>query len=308
MTNIQLHTVLGASGTIGKAVVEQLKQHNLNIRTVAHQSKNTDFQVDFLNQNQLNQAIAGSSHVYLCIGIPYQTKIWREQWPEVIKNTIKACLKHQAKLIFFDNVYLYSNPLPIPFDENTLQNPTSEKGKIRKICSDLILYAIKNQQLEAVIVRSADFYGPNAKNSMLYISFIENYIKNKAPMSLAPIQVPHTYAYTEDLAKALVLIALETDTYSQVWHLPVGKPITLEEISHIINTELNMKHQIKLISPFLKSILSLFIPALKELKEMMYQFEQTYILNDTKFRNRFPNFEHTDYKTGIIKTITSFKK
>jgi hypothetical protein len=46
---------------------------------------------------------------------------------------------------------------------------------------------------------------------------------------------PHTYAYTEDLGKALVELGLNEDTYGQVWHLPVNRAITFKELTGQIN-------------------------------------------------------------------------
>jgi hypothetical protein len=43
--------------------------------------------------------------VYLCAGLKYDIKVWKKMWPLVMQNTIDACKEHNAKLIFFDNVY-----------------------------------------------------------------------------------------------------------------------------------------------------------------------------------------------------------
>ena len=90
-----------------------------------------------------------------------------------MQNVINACIETNATLIFFDNVYMYGpSPLTIPFDENHPQKPSTKKGLARKQTADLLLKAIDENKLKAVIARSADFYGPFAVNSSFYISFL----------------------------------------------------------------------------------------------------------------------------------------
>ena len=52
-------------------------------------------------------SIKGSSIVFLCVGLPYDHKIWERTWPRIMKHTIEACIRTNSKLIFFDNVYMY---------------------------------------------------------------------------------------------------------------------------------------------------------------------------------------------------------
>lgn len=57
--------------------------------------------------HQAIRAVAGSSIVHLLVGLKYDHKLWAEMWPRIIANTIEACTRAHAKLIFFDNVYMY---------------------------------------------------------------------------------------------------------------------------------------------------------------------------------------------------------
>ncbi len=310
--NEQLHLVLGGSGAIGQAVIYELLQRNISVKAV-ERSKNVKnvetIKADLLEFEEAKNAISGASYVYVCVGLPYSAKVWETQWPKLIGNVIDACSLTNAKLIFLDNVYMYGPaPLSIPFDENEKQNPQTKKGKVRKIVADMILDAHKDNKIEAVIGRAADFYGPNTKNSILYVNFLENILNNKNPNWLAKLDKEHTYAYTQDIGKALVELALDNTTYGEVWHLPAGKKITIEEILKIINNELNTNYKISYTPGFIINILSVFIPVLRELKEMLYQFNNTYDMSWDKFHKKFPDFNVTSYEEGIRDMIKSFKK
>lgn len=301
----QIHTVLGANGAIGKAVIKELESRQLLIRKVSR--KSTKIQADLLRKEDAEKAIMGSSHVYLCIGLPYNAKVWESQWPKIMQNVIESCEKANANLIFLDNVYMYSSPLPIPFNESTSQNPVSQKGKARKQTADLMIKALKENKIKGLIGRSADFYGEGAINSPFYISFLERMLQGKNPQTLVSGEAAHTYANVLDNGRALVELALNDDCYGEVWHLPVGEPITTYEMLTMFNEKLESNFSISVMPTLLKKILPIFIPVIKEAKEMEYQFDQKYIMSDAKFRRRFPDFKTSSYQDGVNRMVEWFK-
>jgi len=262
---------------------------------------------DLLNLAEAKKAVNGSAYVYLCIGLPYSTKIWKTHWTQIMNNVITACEQHNANLIFLDNVYMYSSPLPIPFDENAPQSPSTHKGLVRKETADLMMHAMEDGSIKGLIGRSADFYGVGAVNSPFYISFLERMLQGKNPQTLSPTNIKHTYANVEDNGRALVELALSDDCYGQVWHLPVGEPITTSEMLVHFNKAMEGDFKLSPMPKILRKILALFIPQLKEVDEMLYQIENEYIMNYDKFQSRFPEFNVTTYEQGVKDMIQSFK-
>jgi len=307
-----LHTVLGASGAIGRAVISELQFRNLPIRAVERNAIHPQLptvSANLLHPEETQQAIAGSTHVYLCIGLPYRADVWKLQWPMVMENVIDACAETGANLIFFDNVYMYGPPpLRVPFDENHPQQPLTKKGTARKQTAAILLEAQAKGKVNGVIGRAADFYGPNAVNSSLYISFLERMLQGKAPQSLFPLDVKHTYAYTADLGRALVMLALDPSTYNQAWHLPVGEPITIHEVTDIFNKTMVTSYRTAYLPGFMQHLLALFIPPIREVREMIYQFESPYVMAYEKFQRQFPEFRATPYEDGIRAMINSFQQ
>ncbi len=306
-----VHTVLGASGAIGQAVVKSLQARDVAIRAVERSKKVAGVETVLANlcdEQQAIDAIAGASHVYLCVGLPYNTQVWQSQWPQLMQSIINACAQNNAKLIFFDNVYMYGPaPLSVPFDENHPQNPTTHKGIVRKQVADSLLQAHASGSVQAVVGRSADFYGPRAVNSQLYIKFIERILQAKRPQWLGKPGQKHTYAYTLDNGRALVELALDETACGQAWHLPVNEPMTIAEILALINQQLSTTYKVSYLPRPLLGLISLLVPPVKEAKEMLYQFDNPYIMLDRKFRAKYPNFKTTSYETGLKKMIESFK-
>lgn len=262
---------------------------------------------DLLQPAEAIRAIQGATHVYLCVGLPYESKVWAKDWPILMQNVITACEQADALLVFLDNAYLYGPaPLTFPFKETHPQHPTTQKGKARKQTTDLLLQAIKEKRIRAVIGRSADFYGKKAINSPLYISFLENMLQGKAPQVLSDRAVLHTYAYSGDNGRALVELALDERTHGQVWHLPVGAPVTLLQINTWLNDILSTNFELGYLPKFIRRLLGLVVRPLAEVEEMLYQFEVPYQMNFEKFQRHFPDFKVTPYPIGLTAMVASF--
>lgn len=310
MTN-NLHVVLGGSGAIGQAVIKALQEKNLNIRVVERSKAVAGVETifaDLLDQKQTAEALKGASHVYLCVGLPYESKVWEKDWSRLMKSVIEACALVNAKLIFFDNVYMYGpSPLAVPFAENHEQKPVSIKGKVRKEIANLMIEAMNSGKIKGVIGRSATFYGPKAINSVLYISFLQNMLARKNPQVIIGEGVKQTFAYTLDNGRALVTLALDESVSGEVYHLPVGEAVTVEQILANFNKELNTSFKVSYVNGFLLSFLSLFIKSLRESKEMLYLYENPHIMSWEKFKKKYPEFKVTSYEEGFKEMIKSFK-
>ena len=122
-----MQTILGSTGIIGTELAKSLSQYTDKIRLVSRNPKlvnPTDQLVvaDLTNPEQVHTAVEGSEVVYLTVGLEYKIGVWQTQWPVIMQNVIEACKNHKAKLVFFDNVYVYGL-VKGWMKEDTLVNP-----------------------------------------------------------------------------------------------------------------------------------------------------------------------------------------
>jgi nucleoside-diphosphate-sugar epimerase len=107
-----MQTILGAGGIISTEIAKNLPQYTKKIRLVSRAPQKVNatddiMAADLLNGEQVMSAVQGSEVVYLTAGLKYNIKTWQTQWPIIVENVIDACIKHNAKLVFFDNVCAY---------------------------------------------------------------------------------------------------------------------------------------------------------------------------------------------------------
>jgi nucleoside-diphosphate-sugar epimerase/uncharacterized protein YndB with AHSA1/START domain len=309
---LSLQTILGANGTIGSVLALELRKYTERVRLVSRYPMKVDekdelYPADLSDDAQVDKAIEGSEVVYLVVGFDYKLSVWQANWPKLMRAAINACIKHKSKLVFFDNVYMYDINAISHMTEDSMVIPPSKKGMVRKTVSAMLLDEAKSGNLTALIARSADFYGPNNNRSLLNELVYKNIKKGKKPNWPIDPNKKHSFTFTPDAAKATALLGNTDDAFNQVWHLPTDKnALTGNEMIKLFAKEMKAEPKVSVVSLWLFKILGLFNPIMKEMVEMMYQFDRDYFFDSTKFDRRF-NFRTTTYKEGVKRTIEQSK-
>ncbi|WP_121354585.1 NAD-dependent epimerase/dehydratase family protein [Flavisolibacter nicotianae] len=306
-----MQVILGGGGAIGNELAKALKAYTPDIRIVSRTPQKVfeddeTVAADLTDATAVNRAVAGASVVYLVAGLPYKLRVWQEQWPQIMRNVIEACKQHSAKLVFFDNIYLYDEKSVGRLTETSPVNPPSKKGKVRAAIAQLLLDEVKQGGLTAMIVRAADFYGPGINTSMLQETVYKPLKKGKAAMWMGNRSRIHSFTYTPDAAKATALLGNTPDAYNQVWHLPTsGEKLTGTDWINLFAENMHVKNKAMTVSTPMLRVLGLFNPLMKEMVEMMYQNNQDYYFDSSKFQTRFPDFTVTPYKEGVKEIIAA---
>ncbi|MGN6417471.1 MAG: NAD-dependent epimerase/dehydratase family protein [Pseudobacter sp.] len=296
--------ILGAGGDIGKLLAKELKQYTAEIRLVSrHPEKvNTEDELvsaNLLSAEQVDRAVAGTAVAYLVVGLKYDLRIWKRDWPVIIDNVINACLKHKVKLVFFDNIYMYDKQAVRHMTEASPLNPPSRKGKVRLEVVQKIMHAITQKGLQALIARSADFYGPGAKNGILNIMVLDPLIKGKKMNWQSDVSKIHSFTYTPDAARAVALLGNTDNAFNQVWHLPTSaQRWTGREFIEKAASMKNSKASYFVLNSFLLSLAGLFNRTIHELVEMQYQNNQDYFFDSEKFCKAF-GYTPVSYEEGM---------
>lgn len=303
---MKLHTILGAGGAVGNQLLLVLQKNNERIRLVSRKTKPlADVEAiaaNVTNYEQTLHALKGSDVVYLVVGLAYDIRVWRESWPRIMTNVINACKTAGSKLIFFDNVYMYGK-VDGAMSEETPFNPITKKGEIRAAIATQLLNEIKAGNIQALIARAADFYGPVGFNtSVPNMLVFANLKKGKRAQWLVNAKVPHSLTYVPDAAQALHILANKEDSFGQTWHIPTANnPLTGEKFIKEAAKDMKAKDGYSIISKTMMRLVGLFNRPIKESVEMAYQSEFPYLFDSSKFNRTF-NFEPTSYHDGIRET------
>ena len=304
------YTILGAGGSIGNALAYELLKTKEDVRLVSRSNYSIpgteSFIADLTSYDETLKSVQNSEIVYLCAGLPYDSKVWADLWPKVMQNTMNACKSVNAKLIFFDNVYMYGKVVG-KMTESTAFNPCSRKGEIRAKLVMLLEHEIYKKNIDAIIARSADLYGPHAtKTSVPYILVIDKLMHGKNAQWMIDINKLHSFTFTIDAAKGMVLLANRSECYNQTWHLPTSDPIDGKTFIELVAKELGVAPDYSILRKWMVKMIGIFSTTVYESFEMIYQSEYDYYFDSTKF-NSFFNYQPKSYSSGIYETIEFFK-
>jgi nucleoside-diphosphate-sugar epimerase len=306
-----MQTILGAGGEIGTELVKELAHAGQPVRLVGRNPKPVQgateaLSADLSDLDQTIRAVSGSTVVHLLVGLKYELRVWRELWPRIMSNAIEACKRANAKLIFFDNVYMYGK-VSGPMTEETPFNPCSKKGEIRGQMATTLLDEIRAGNLNAMIARSADFYGPHARTSVANILVFEKFAKGATASWLVNDSVPHSFTYTPDAAKSLAKLAASEVAWNQTWHVPTAaNPPTGKELIQMAAKGCGVEPKYRVLSRPLIKLAGLFDTDIRESYEMLYQYDSTYFFDSTKFSKAF-GYEPTSYAEGVQRVAAIYK-
>ncbi len=308
-----MQTILGAGGSIGIELALALPKYTNKIRLVGRRPRQVNafdetFRADLLDPVQVMRAMKGTEVAYLTAGLKYDSEEWEAFWPLLMRNVITACKEHSTRLVFFDNMYMYDPSVMGHMTEESPVAPVSRKGKVRQQVADMVMEAHAKGEVKALIARSADFYGPGIRNSVLGMSVVDRLARGKKAQWFCSARHKHSFTYTPDAGRATAILGNESTAFGKVWHLPTAPdPLTGEEWVQAFAEEMGARAGVTVAGQTMIRLLGMFIPVLKEFRELTYQWDRDYIFDSTQFERRF-SFRPTPYAEGIRAVAAAAQK
>lgn len=198
-----MQTVLGAGGQIADELTRELyRNHTRDIRLVSRKPRrvhDTDDLVvaDLMDAEATSRAVAGSEIVYLTGGLPMDSAMWDQKFPVMMANTIAASKEHGAKLVFFDNTYLYPRT-DTPQTEETVFAPVGRKAAVRAQIATMLLREMAAGAIDAVIGRAPEFYGPGKTQSLTNSMVLDRIALGKRPLVPLNARAKRSLIWTPD--------------------------------------------------------------------------------------------------------------
>ena len=116
----------------------------------------------------------------------------------------------------------------------------------------------------------------------------DNLLKGKKANWLVNANKVHNFTFVSDAAKGTAILGNTPDAFNQVWHLPTdATKLTGRQWIELLAAELNTKPRYSILSKAMLGLLGIFMPVLKEIKEMAYQYDRDYFFDSSKFNQRF---------------------
>lgn len=316
--------ILGATGSIGYAVAANLLARQLPITILVRNRAKAEklfpneptltiVEGDVQDAPLLNRLAADKQYIFHGINYPYNQ--WFGNMDTATQKIIDAASQNEdTTIVFPGNVYNFGNTNE-PIREDSPARPCTRKGQLRVAIETMLEQAAKAGKCRVLNVRLPDFWGPNVLNDGVRPVF-ENALNGKALPWILNADIPHQSVYTNDAAEVIArLMMRDWNTKGnsaskpyEVWNYGGTTVPSVRawfgQISELTGKPLKMQ----VYSRFLISVLGLFMPVLREVKEMLYLYENTVLLDDTNLKSLFPDFHPTPMKQALTDTLTWFSE
>jgi nucleoside-diphosphate-sugar epimerase len=289
MSTAELHVIVGA-GQIGTHLARLLAARSHRVAMVARGDGAPLDGVTRVRGSIADEAVArrvgdGATAIYNCANPPYDR--WPTELPPIVEGVIAAAKVSGARLVQLDNLYAFGRMGGAPMAPAGPFAPCSRKGALRLRLQERLLDAHAKGECPVAIAKASDFVGPGVVNAHLGARFFERVFAGKAGECFGDPSLPHAFTYGPDVAAALATLGARPEAAGRVWHVSTGEAVPMRDWAAALGRELGVDAKVAPMPGWLVKALGVFVPMMRELGEMRYQWEEPYRVDDRAFRDAF---------------------
>jgi nucleoside-diphosphate-sugar epimerase len=309
--NGELHVIFG-TGAVGMSVMDELiRRGPKRVRMVNRSGRaRVPAGVEVVGGNATDETFAreaseGASVVYFALNPPYNK--WPELFPRLQAGVLEGAASAGAKLIAMENLYMYGSTDGRPITEDLPYAPNSRKGRVRAMMSEVLMEAHRSGRVRVAIGRASDYFGPRVLSSAAGEQVFGRAMRGKSAQVAGDPDQPHTYTYVPDIGKGLVILGEHEEALGRAWHLPSPETVTTRQFVEMIFEDVGKPARVQAAPKILLRAMGLFNPALREIVEMLYEFEEPFVVDDSRFEREFGE-EATPLREAIQRTVRWYRE
>jgi nucleoside-diphosphate-sugar epimerase len=300
-------TVLGATGGIGRAIVEDLAARDHMVTAASRSVREADLPpgvvaapTDLLDPDQARAACASADVVVMAAQVPYAS--WATQLGVLVDAALDAADAVGARLVWVDNLYAYGAPdgaisVAAPEDAAT------RKGRLRAELGQRLLAAHQQGRARVSIGRFSDYYGAHGSNSLVNQLMLTPALAGRTARTYLDADQPHTFAYLPDAARAFATLAERPDGDGRAWVLPAAPAITQRELLTLVEIAVGAPIKRGHVSRGMLRLLGVVNPQLREALELTEQWTRPYLTDAAAFEDQFGPFAATSHRDAIAAAV-----
>jgi len=292
------HLVIGA-GVIGGRVAQMLAARGDRVTVVSRSGSGpadvAHVAADARDAETMGRLADGAAVIYDCVNPPYHR--WPVDWPQIADSALRAAERSGAVLVTLSNLYGYGPATSSlgtsayepshPITEATPLAATGSKGQVRARVWQDALAAHQAGRVRATEVRASDFIGPGAE-SALGERIIRRVRRGKSVLVLGSADRLHTWSYTGDVARMLVVAGTDPRAWGRPWHVPSNEPRTQRQaIEDLAKAAGVGPVRVGTIPAAAVAGMGLVWPLMRELRETEYQFRDDFVMDSSAAQATF---------------------
>jgi nucleoside-diphosphate-sugar epimerase len=304
-----IENVVFGTGPLGLAVAARLVASGQRVRLVNRSGKADAppgvevVAADVTEPAAARKVCEGAAVVFHCASGPYGR--WAQTLPPIMAGIIEGASRAGARLVYGDNLYAYG-PVDGPIREDLPYRPIGPTTGARAEAATTLMNAHTAGTVRATIGRASDFYGPRARQSKVGDGVFARALAGKPAQALGDPDALHTYTFIHDFAAGLVTLAQPDEALGEVWHVPSAETVTTRRFIEMVFQQIKQPAGLQTVPRLMISMLGVFIPPMRAVKETLYQSERPWVVDDGKFARAFGS-RPTPHEEAIAETLAWFQ-
>lgn len=303
------HVIFG-TGAVGLALVEQLAAAGEQVIAVnrsgyADAPDGVEIAAGDVSDPGFTSNVArGAAVLYQCLNPPY-TK-WPDLFPPLQAALLEAATAAEAKLVSFENLYMYGPTGGAPLTEDLPYAATGAKGRVRAQMAEDLLAAHEAGKVRVAIGRAADYFGPRGLLSQMGERVFYPVLAGKNARVMGDPDQPHTFSFIPDIASGLATLGARDEADGRAWHLPNASTTTTRAFVEKISEAAGTDSTVSPMPPLVVNLVALFNGNVREIKEVLYQLEAPFVVDSSAFESAFDQ-RATPLDVSIPTTVDWFR-
>lgn len=309
------HVIFG-TGPVGVALARVLEQSGRTVVSIPTNEYGSDppnstvMRGDPTDFEFALRACVGAEVIYTCLNGPPDE--WKTLFPPVIDNVIKVAEATGAKLVHWDLAHMYG-PTREPITEATPNSAKPGPARVLIDIADKIINATWTDQIDGVVGRSPDVFGPGAIGPEFGSSFGGRIfwpaLEDSELSIVGDIEASRSLAFIDDVANGLVMLGEAHDSAGFVWHLPCAPPISPSELASMVVVQARSSAEIGSSPRHVRGCALLHLKIVRadinEVQHELHTLDRPFVLNHSNFTSAYGEnvTSHTD---AIRQTLTWF--
>lgn len=285
------HLIVGA-GPIGTHVAALLAERGSRVTVASRSGRSTGIDgvehlaLDASDADALARAAEGTDYLYNCAN-PGDYTQWERVWPSLAASLLSAAERSGAVYAITGTLYPYG-PVDVPLSEDLPDAATDHKGRLRARMWAEAKAGHDAGRLRAVEIRGSDYMGRGVGGNGHISRQVPTALHGKRAVMMGRTDLPHTFTDVADAARTLVAAAEDPGAHGRVWHVPSNAPRTqAQALTDVLASVGKPPVKISSLRGAALGATALVSPFMREMREIIYQWERPYVLDDTAARTRF---------------------
>lgn len=299
------HAVIAGAGPVGSTVARQLADSGRRVILLTRSGSGPEHPLierrcaDVSDAEQLASHMNGAWALFHCIhGSAYSAKAWALELPATDAIAMRAAADAAVPVVFPESLYSYDLAQQ-PLDEKNPRDARAGKGGVR---ADL-LRARAESDAATVSVVASDFYGPYVRTAHAGERMVPRVLAGKKVSVMGSTDLSHSFTYVPDLAAAMIAAAGNRQAWNRVLHAPTAPATTQRELVETFAAAAGVRTPaVGVIPSWALRALGVVVPSVRELAEMMPQFDRTFVM-DSSATEELLGLEATPLPSGAEETV-----